>query len=92
MKVEVDPLFSCVYYLYVSYIFSSQQQDITIMNKSVSKCLTSTLFTNRLGEFTNKLEMKYFTMDNHSVILFSLSMLKVKQTKITVVTWKCKKN
>ena len=35
--------------------------------------------------------MKYFTMDNHSIILFSLSILKVKLTKITVVPWKCKK-
>ena len=44
-----------------------------------------------MNEFINKLEIKYFTMDNHSVVLFSLSMLKVKLTKITVVTWKCKK-
>ena len=45
-----------------------------------------------MKEFTNKLEMKYFTMENHSVILFSLCKLKVKLTRITVVTWKGKKN
>ena len=34
-----------------------------------------------MNEFVNKLEMKYFTMDNHSVILFSLSMLKSQINK-----------
>ena len=45
------------------------------MDKSVLKYLTSALFMDRLGDI-NKLVIKYFTMENHSVVLFSLSTFK----------------